>query len=257
MNAGDVVQPQATQNCPTRPSVAAIIPTLNEAEHLPATLEVATRLEPAVEIIVVDGGSDDRTVELAQRFGAKTLTAPRGRGQQLAAGCQTTEAPILWFLHADSLPGPEAVQQIVESCSRPGVAGGYFAVRFDGTSRAARVLTLVYSVLQRFGLRYGDSAIFVRRDAYLAAGGFRPLPLFEDLDLLRRVYRQGRVVRIPSQVVTSSRRFEGRSFALTFAHWTLLQILFWLGVSPERLGRSYRAIRSPGRRGSVVAGSSR
>src|SRR5262249_46468288 len=89
----------------------------------------------------------------------------------------------------------------------------------------------------------GDSAFFVWRTAYEQAGGFRPLPLFEDLDLLRRLKRRGRFVRLRQQVTTSSRRFEGRSFVLTFAWWTVLQVLYWVGVPPRVLGRLYAPSR--------------
>jgi hypothetical protein len=99
------------------------------------------------------------------------------------------------------------------------------------------------------GLRYGDSGYFVRRTEYIAVGGFRPYPIFEDLDLMRRLRRRGRFVRINTIVTTSSRRFEGRWFALVFARWTLLQVLYWLGVSPNWIGRFYEHVRVPGRRG--------
>ncbi|HEX8187073.1 MAG TPA: hypothetical protein VF586_01900, partial [Pyrinomonadaceae bacterium] len=100
-----------------------------------------------------------------------------------------------------------------------------------------------YPRLRLLGLAYGDSGFFVRRAAYERAGGFKPFPLFEDLDLLRALRRQGRFVQAEACVVTSSRRFEGRSFALTFARWSLLQCLYWLGVSPHTLARLYAPVR--------------
>ena len=99
-------------------------------------------------------------------------------------------------------------------------------------------------------MAYGDSGIFVRRAAYERAGGFKPFPVFEDLELLRALWRQGRFVQADACVVTSSRRFEGRSFALTFARWSLLQGLSWLGASPHTLARLYAPVRGA-RRGEV------
>jgi GT2 family glycosyltransferase len=116
-------------------------------------------------------------------------------------------------------------------------------VRFDGGRRAARFLTWLYPRLRGFGLVYGDSAIFVRRKVYEDVGGFRAYPIFEDVDLVRRLKKRGRFAHLPDVVVTSARRFEGRSFALTFARWSLLQALYWAGVPPRTLARFYAPVR--------------
>ncbi len=98
-------------------------------------------------------------------------------------------------------------------------------------------------MLRILGLCYGDSGIFIRRDIYHRIGGFRALALFEDLDLLRRLRRAGRFVHLPAKIRTSSRRFEQRNFALVWLHWTALQVLYWCGISPNRLARWYRHVR--------------
>jgi rSAM/selenodomain-associated transferase 2 len=226
------------------PEVSIIIPTLDEARSIGATLGAAARAGAGVEVIVVDGGSTDGTAELARAAGARVVSAPKGRGAQLHAGACAARGRALWFLHADTLAPEGSARLIVEALANPRVVGGNFAVRFDGEARAARFLTWLYPQLRRLGLCYGDSGIFVRREAYERAGGFKPFPVFEDLDLLRALWRQGRVVHLPAAVVTSSRRFEGRSFALTFARWSFLQTLYWLGVHPDRLGRMYAPIRT-------------
>jgi hypothetical protein len=151
---------------------------------------------------------------------------------------------VLWFVHADTVPPPDGADRIREALRRPAVVGGNFTLRFSGPTTAARFLTWLYPHLGRFGLCYGDSALFVRRTDYERAGGFPPLPLFEDLDLVRRLARRGRFRRLPAEVVTSSRRFAGRSFVLTFLRWSVLQLLYWLGVSPGLLARAYAPIRS-------------
>ena len=102
----------------------------------------------------------------------------------------------------------------------------------------------LYPQLRKLGLCYGDSAFFVRRETYVETGGFCPLPLFEDVDLLKKLWSRGRFVHLPAIVTTSSRRFEGRSFILTFARWATFQALYWLGVNPRTLGRFYAPIRS-------------
>jgi rSAM/selenodomain-associated transferase 2 len=226
--------------------LSVIVPTLDEAPVLAGTLGAVARLGGPVEVIVVDGGSRDETVAVARRCGARVVAGRRGRGPQMHAGARAARGEVLWFLHADTLPPPDAVRQIRAALAAPGVAGGHFAIHFDGDETAARFLTWLYPHLGRFGLRYGDSGIFVRREVYHRIGGFRAFPLFEDLDLICRLQQRGRFVRLPGVVRTSSRRFRGRSFALTFLRWVVLQLLYWLGVPPHTLGRLYRPIRRAG-----------
>jgi rSAM/selenodomain-associated transferase 2 len=225
------------------PQLSIIIPALDEARDIGATLDAAARVKGDVEVIVVDGGSADETVEVARRRGARVVSAPRGRGAQMHAGALEARGELLWFLHADTLAPADAAECIARALRDPRAVGGNFRIRFDGSGGAARFLTWLYPRLRRLGLAYGDSGIFVRRAAYERAGGFKPFPVFEDLDLLRALWRQGRFVQAEACVVTSSRRFEGRSFALTFARWSLLQGLYWLGVSPHTLARLYTNVR--------------
>jgi rSAM/selenodomain-associated transferase 2 len=224
-------------------SVSVVIPTLEEEGALGATLDALARLRGPVEVIVADGGSRDGTLALARARGAHALTAARGRGAQLRAGAQAARGAVLWFLHADTLPPADALDRIAEALGDPGVVGGAFRLRFGGASRAARFMTGLQPVFGRLGLVYGDAALFVRRDAYEHVGGFRPFPLFEDLDLVNRLRRRGRLARLRAEVTTSPRRFEGKNFPLVFARWVGLQLLYGLGVSPHRLAQLYPAVR--------------
>jgi rSAM/selenodomain-associated transferase 2 len=227
--------------------ISIIIPALNEAAYIDATLQAVARLVGVDETIVIDGGSGDETVERARRHGVRVIRSAPGRGRQQHAGALAAQGDVLLFVHADSLPPEDATQQIRTALADPRVAGGSFRLRFAGTFASARLLTWIYRVLLPWlGLRYGDSGYFVRREVYQASGGFRPYPIFEDLDLKWRVKRFGRFVRLPGVMVTSSRRFEGRSFTLVFARWMLMQVLYWLGVSPHLIGRMYRHVRLPG-----------
>ncbi len=225
--------------------LSIIIPTYNEAESIGGTLERLARLRGDFEIIVVDGGSTDETVERARECGVKVIASDeRGRGAQMHRGACAAGGDVLWFLHADTLPPDDAVERIVISLDEQEIVGGNCVISFDGESRAARFMTWLYPRLRVMGLCYGDSGIFVRRNVYRRVGGFRPYPIFEDLDFVWRVRRVGKMIYLPVTVVTSSRRFEGRSFPLTFARWAWLQILFWCGVSPNRLGRWYHPVRA-------------
>lgn len=226
------------------PEISIVIPTWNEAGCLARTLDALALLNGPVEILVVDGGSTDGTLEIASALGVRVMAAERGRGLQLHAGACATRAPVLWFLHADTIAPPDSVEHIRKAIACSDVAGGNFTLRFDGESCGARQLTFIYPKLRRLGLCYGDSGIFVRRTAYEQIDGFRPYPIFEDVDLVRRLQRVGRFAHLDAPLTTSSRRFEGRSFGKTFAHWSALQLLFWMGVSPARLGRWYAPIRA-------------
>lgn len=230
-------------NTTERPALSIIIPTLNEAHSIGATLDAMKEVRGRVEVLIVDGGSSDRTLEILKERGARVIESERGRGTQMHAGARAARGEVLWFLHADTTPPPDAAERIAEALRDPRVVGGNFRLRFDGSRRAARFLTWLYPQLRKLGLCYGDSGIFVRASVYERVGGFKPFPIFEDLDLVRRLRRRGHMAHVPVELLTSSRRFEGRSFALTFARWSALQLLYWLGVPPRKLGRMYAPVR--------------
>jgi rSAM/selenodomain-associated transferase 2 len=219
-------------------SLSIIIPTLNEA----AALADLARSLPAAQIIVADGGSTDETANLAAAHGWQVVAAPRGRGVQMNAGARAAQGDILLFLHADTRLPHDAETQIKNALEDATVCGGNFSLCFDGDTRAANCLTWLYPFLRWGGMCYGDSAIFIRRAVFEELGGYRDFPLFEDVDLFRRMKRRGKFARLAAQATTSSRRFEGR-FLRTFAHWSCLQVLYWLGVSPHRLAQLYRPVR--------------
>ncbi len=224
--------------------LSVIIPTFTEAHLINRTIDAVAAMSGRVEVIVVDGGSLDETVQVVRRLGVKTIASERGRGAQMHAGACIARGDVLWFLHADASPSPDAADRIVEALREQEVVAGYFSVLFDGAQRSARFLTWLYPHLRKLGLCYGDSAIFVRTATYHEVEGFRPFPIFEDLDLVRRLRKKGHVVHLPATITTSSRRFEGRNFAFTFAQWATLQVLYWLGVHPRTLGQLYAPIRS-------------
>jgi rSAM/selenodomain-associated transferase 2 len=223
--------------------VSIIVPALNEAPQIRKTLHALRALKGEKEILVVDGGSEDDTAVIALEAGAIVLQSARGRGIQQHKGALHARGTTLWFVHADTFPPAHALSDIAAALADPSVAGGNFGLIFDGGSRAARQLTAIYPVLRRLNLCYGDSGIFIRTSIYETIGGFRPYALFEDLDLLKRLRKAGRFVHLGSQIVTSSRRFERKNFALMWAHWTALQVLYWGGVSPNLLARWYRDAR--------------
>lgn len=226
--------------------VSVIIPTFNEAETIAETLAAVKKLGGQIEIIVVDGGSSDDTVKIAQNCGVRVLESEKNRGLQLHVGAKSANADILWFLHADTAPSAETFRQLKTALETGEAVGGNFTICFDGSSAAAKFITWLYPHLRKIGLIYGDSAIFVRREIYEKAGGFKSLRLFEDLEFINRVKKHGKIVNLPARVVTSSRRFENRSFLLTFAKWSIFQGLYWLGVNPNFLAKRYYPVRRSG-----------
>jgi rSAM/selenodomain-associated transferase 2 len=236
-------------------AVSVVIPALNEERAIGETLDSLARVRGLGEVIVADGGSSDATVAIAESRGARPVQSERGRGVQLHAGALASAGDVLWFLHADTRAPVDAIERIEEALADPRVAGGNFALVFDGDTRPARFLTRAYPHFRKLGLCYGDSGIFVSRAVYEAIGGFKAYPIFEDLDLVKRIKKRGRFVRLDCTLTTSSRRFEGRSFTWTFTRWMGMQVLYWAGVHPNRLARNYAPIRErAAKRDSTTAG---
>lgn len=228
--------------------ISAIIPTFNEETTVKKTLDAISRLVNVDEVIVVDGGSRDKTIEIIEDFaGNKPLqlvkTDFENRGKQLHEGTKHAAHEIFWFIHADTRPIQGSARQIKAYMNHKEVIGGNFEIIFGGENSWARFMTKLYPYLRSAGLIYGDSAIFARRETYEKIKGFKPLPIFEDLDLVKRLRRRGQFVHISLPVTTSSQRFGNGSFALTFAKWSLFQGLYWVGFSPRTLARFYKPIR--------------
>jgi len=226
--------------------ISVVIPALNEALRLPRLLR-ALRAEPvAYETVVVDGGSEDGTAEAARRAGATLVfSAPRGRGQQMAAGAAAARGSALLFLHADTLfPAGGLVALDALLRSRPEVVGGNYRLLFDGEDGFSRWLERFYAAIRALGFWYGDSGIFVRRAVLDAMGGVRPIALMEDHDLVRRLKRAGPTACLAEPpLVTSSRRFEGRRPPVIVLGWVRMHLLYWLGTAPERLALLYDSER--------------
>jgi rSAM/selenodomain-associated transferase 2 len=218
--------------------ISIIIPTLNEEKMIGDLAASIAGLPGNFEVIVADGGSTDRTVELAEECGWRVIVASRGRGPQMNAGAGVASGDTLLFLHADTRLPRETFRLIDAALQDSRVSGGNFGLLFDGGTRAANILSKIYPWLRFGGMCYGDSAIFIRRNIFETLGGYRDYPIFEDLDLYRRLNRAGKFKKLKATAVTSSRRFEGR-FIRTFALWSILQVLFWLGVDPRQLSRLY------------------
>jgi rSAM/selenodomain-associated transferase 2 len=222
------------------PSLAVVVPTLNEREALPALVASLGAEGGPDELVVVDGGSDDGTQELARALGASVLASPCGRGAQLARGARAARSELLLFLHADMRVAPGALAAVRAAFRDPGVVASGLCQRVAAPGAFSRLVERAADARVRLGRVYGDSGLAVRRSAYDAVGGFREdLPLFEDLELSRRLRRAGRIVLVDATLEVSGRRWRSEgALRCTLRNWALTAA--WsLGVDPARLVRYY------------------
>jgi len=225
--------------------ISVIIPTLNEAGRLPSLIGRLASEPVPHEVIVVDGGSEDGTEDTARALGVIVFQSDRGRGQQLQAGCERAGGHVLLQLHADTeFPSGGLVALRDALQGDPELIGGNFRILFDGQTKFDDWLNGFYAWFRGYGLYYGDSGIFVRRDVYQRIGGVRPIAVMEDLDFCRRLERAGKTICIDEPaVISSSRRFAGRKPWRIVSGWIVLHTLYYLGVSPERLAELYNSAR--------------
>lgn len=222
--------------------IAVIVPTLNEEASIGITLQDLRSLG-GVEIIVSDGGSTDSTLAIAERL-ATILKSKPGRGTQMNAGAKTASGEILLFLHADTvLPGGWK-EKLLSTMSDENVVAGAFSLSIDSGRLSHKIISSTANLRSRLTkIPYGDQGIFVRRDVFEKIGGFKEIQIMEDVDLMRRLKKVGKVVLLKYKVKTSARRWEREGIVYTTIRNWLLLILYYLGVSPEKLNRFYRAVR--------------
>lgn len=219
------------------PRVSVVIPALNEEGTIAAALRSVT---DADEIVVVDGGSSDRTGVVARDHGARVMTTGAGRGSQQAAGAEQTTGEWILFLHADTRLGPGACS-FIRTCKER-VTGGAFRLRFDSARTIYRLMEGAVRLRTRaLHLPYGDQGIFCRREAYLKAGGMPRLPVMEDVAFVRALGRIGPLTFPPIDAVTSVRRYERRGTARSVASNLWLLTRYLAGANVEDLARAYRS----------------
>jgi rSAM/selenodomain-associated transferase 2 len=217
-------------------SVSVVIPALDEAERIGATIDAAFAAG-AAEVLVCDGGSRDATVSLAESHGASVITGERMRGRQLNQGAHAATGDTLIFVHADTLLPPGAADA-VESALAEHVFGG-FQLEFleAGLGYVARLINARTRLTRA---PWGDQAQFATRETFLRLGGYPDIPIMEDYELARRMKRAGRTTLLPLTVRTSGRRFLTKGVVRTTCTNWLIIASYHLGVSPERLARWYR-----------------
>ena len=221
-----------------RPYVSVIVPALNEIAHIEAT--VASALDEAAEVIVVDGGSADGTAEAARRAGARVIVTRPGRGRQMNAGARQATGKVLLFLHGDTSLPAGYVEHVFEAFGDSGVVGGAFEFGTDPDTPGGRVTeTLINLRTRHMGLPYGDQAIFLSADVFETVGGYEDLPLMEDVRLVRRIKQHGRLAIVRAAVQTSGRRWKSLGVIKPTIINALVMIGQAVGVPPSALARLY------------------
>jgi rSAM/selenodomain-associated transferase 2 len=223
------------------PRLSIIVPVLDEAAGIAETL---TALVPfrqrGVEVIVVDGGSRDDTMAHASPFADRVLSAPRGRAAQMNAGAAAGSGDVLLFLHADTVLPDNADGLVLYGLADTGRFWGRFDVEIEGRNP---LLALVAGLMnwrsQITGIATGDQAMFVTRDAFMAAGGFPDIPLMEDIALSKKLKRAGRPLCLAARVRTSARRWTTDGTIRTIVLMWRLRLAYWLGADPATLARRY------------------
>ena len=221
--------------------ISVIIPSLNEAGNILKSIDSVRRQDREAEIIVVDGGSQDDTPELA-RWHAQVITSPRGRAVQMNTGARRATGHVLLFLHGDSRLAPGALAQMQRSLDNPRVAGGSFTLVFDTDNFWLRFYAFC-STIDCLCFRYGDQGIFVRRAVFETMGGFQDIPLMEDIAFCRALKRMGPMDCLRTRAITSARRWERDGVWRTIIKMWMLKLGYLAGVSPERLKQYYADTR--------------
>jgi len=223
--------------------ISVVVPVLNEERTLPATLDAA-RDAGVCEVIVVDGGSTDRTAEAAAAHGARVLRSARGRARQMNAGAAAARGDVLLFLHADTLLPAGFGAAVVDALDDEQTAGGRFDVELWPSNFLLWLTGELINLRSRIArIATGDQAIFVRGEVFEAMGGFEEVPLMEDVRLCRELKRRGRVACLRQRVRTSSRRWSRDGVVRTILLMWSLRFLHACGVSPARLRKWYADTR--------------
>ncbi|MFZ2155973.1 MAG: TIGR04283 family arsenosugar biosynthesis glycosyltransferase [Bradyrhizobium sp.] len=225
--------------------LSIIIPTLNEQQTIETSLSALQPLRRrGVEVIVVDGGSEDNSIRLACPLCDNAIIAKRGRASQMNAGARQSTGDILLFLHSDTVLPEGALEAINHAFMAPGCVWGRFDVKIDSPLRLLNGVAFMMNLRSRWtGIATGDQAIFVTRDAFERIGGFPAVSLMEDIALSKSLKRLSPPACIRAKVTTSGRRWERNGIVRTILLMWRLRLAYFLGAAPSRLAEQYAHAR--------------
>lgn len=224
--------------------ISVIIPTLNEETGIRNTLNHVMEQKGYFEIIVADGGSTDKTLEIVQTFPEVKITqAPKGRATQMNEGARHAQGSILLFLHADTLLLKNSLEKIENAMADEENVGGSFFLKFNINhpvynfySHCSKINHLLFT--------YGDQAIFIRSKIFKKVNGYKEIALMEDVEIQKRLRRTGKFVKLNHPVITSARRFARKGIILQQFYNIILVSLFLIGINPSTLKKYYKDEKS-------------
>jgi len=220
--------------------ISVIIPVLNEANTISSLLERLVDTDN-VEIIVVDGGSQDETVTVARSHNVQVISTPPGRACQMNVGAARATGDILLFLHADTRLPVNFDSLVRQGLKEPKTIAGAFELRIDAQQFGLRLIERLVNWRSRFfSMPYGDQAIFLKATIFHDIGGFPNLPIMEDFEFIRRLQPLGKITIVPASVLTSGRRWQRLGILKTTLINQLIILGYFLGVTPDKLVRWYR-----------------
>ncbi len=220
--------------------ISIIIPTYNEEESIENTLINIKKQGNDYEIIIVDDGSSDKTIDIASRYGKVIYSGKKNRGKSLDKGAKESSGDILLFVHADTILPDNALKMIRETLKDQGVIAGGFRRRLNNEKIIYRIIDMGSAFLRYLkGFIAGDQAIFCRREVFFRVGGFKGRELFEDIDLCKRLKKHGKMRVIKSPVLTSARHFEKYGILKCVYVNLYLTYLYYKGVGAEKLRDIY------------------
>lgn len=223
--------------------ISIIVPVLNEEKSIEKLLVHLGSLKGEKEVIVVDGGSCDKTVDIASKY-AKVIHSSKGRSKQMNEGVKAALGDILWFVHSDSKLHNSSLECIEKAIQKGCIGGGFSLYFYDYDTLFMKFVAKTSNFRAKlFGLIFGDQGIFMKKDIFLKLGGYPDIELMEDWKLSKKLYKAGRATILKTPIGTSARRFKSGGQLKTLLLMHKIKILYVLGISPSKLKQIYREAR--------------
>lgn len=237
--------------------ISIIMPTLNEERNIEGAIQNVSKLKGDFEFIVVDGGSTDRTREIAKKYTTVIASSDKGRAKQMNAGAIRAKGDVLLFLHADCQLPPHALSEIERSLNGKGyngngkghngskeIVGGAFKFYLDDYPSPFKLLSSISNLRASISKTFtGDFGLFIRKSTFDKIGGFNEIELMEDVDICKRLKKEGKLVQADAKIISSARRFKKQGLLKTWTHMQINRFLYFIGVSPKRLSEFYKEVR--------------